>query len=292
MEMRSPIDELRFQVGQLEVFWRRFRRHKAAVVSLGIAICMIVMAFAPSLFATHDPRKLDATKAVKGPSLDHPMGTDQMGRDIYSRVIYGTRTSVIVGICATVITTILGFAVGTYSGYIGRIVDDILMRITESILVMPWFFLMLLIVIFFGQSLWNIVWVIGITSWPQTARVVRSEVLSLKERGFVEAARSTGCTDFRIIVRHIAPNVMPSVIVSATLMVSQAVLTESYLSFLGVGDPNVISWGQMLMTALVFMRTAWWMPVFPGLAIFIIVLAFNMIGDGLNDALNPRLKGG
>lgn len=225
------------------------------------------------------------------PDSRHLMGTDDLGRDLFSGVLWGARTSLMVGLLAALTSTIIGVIIGALAGYYGGVVDDILMRVTEFFLVIPRFFLVLVIVALFGNSIWNVIFVIGILSWPVTARLVRVEFLSIREKEFVEGARAIGATDLRIILSDILPNATPPIVVSGSLQIARAILLEAGLSFLGLGDPNQISWGVMLYNAQRFLRHAWWTAMFPGMAIFLVVMGFNLVGDGLNDALNPKQKG-
>lgn len=271
-------------------FWRRYKKSRAALLGMAIIITFIAIAFSAPLISPYDPWHIDFSQKFQEPGSMHLMGTDQFGRDILSRVIYGSRVCLMIGFVAAAISALIGILMGATSGYFGGKVDDILMRFTEMFLVIPRFFLILLIVALFGGSIWNVMIVIGITSWPGTARLVRASFLSLKEREFVEAARLVGSKDSRIIFKHILPNALSPVIVNSSLRVAGAILSEAGLSFLGLGDLTHITWGQMLNRSQLFMRIAWWMAVFPGLMIFLTVLSLNLIGDGLNDALNPRLK--
>jgi len=271
-------------------FWRKYKKSRAALMGLAIIISFSSIAVFAPLISPYDPWYIDFSQKFQGPSYKHPMGTDQFGRDVLSRVIYGSRVCLMIGFVAAAISAFIGILMGATSGYFGGRVDDILMRFTEMFLVIPRFFLILLIVALFGGSIWNVMIVIGITSWPGTAKLVRAEFLSLKEREFVEAARLVGAKDSRIIFMHILPNALSPVIVNSSLRIAGAILSEAGLSFLGLGDLTHITWGQMLNRSQLFMRIAWWMAVFPGLMIFLTVLSLNLIGDGLNDALNPRLK--
>jgi len=224
------------------------------------------------------------------PTANYPFGTDDLGRDIYSNVIYGARTSMMVGLLAAMISVLIGILVGAFSGYYGGKLDDLLMRSSEIFLVLPTFLLALIIVAVFGTNINNIIFAIAIVSWPRTARLLRAEFLTMKEREFVEAARVLGSKHIDIMLSEILPNAIFPVIVNASLEVATAILTEAGLSFLGAGDPNVPSWGLMLNNAQNYLREAWWMAAFPGAMLFLACLSLNLVGDGLNDYFNPRLK--
>lgn len=271
-------------------FWRRYRRNRAAVLGIGIVLFFGGLALFAPLLAPFNPLAT-GKDSFQRPDSRYLMGTDDLGRDLFSGVLSGARTSLLVGVLAALTSTLIGVVVGAFAGYYGGMIDDLLMRITEFFLVIPRFFLVLVIVALFGSSIWNVILVIGILSWPMTARLVRVEFLSLKEKEFVEASRAAGATDLRIILRHILPNATPPIVVSGSLQIARAILLEAGLSFLGLGDPNQMSWGVMLYNAQRFLRHAWWTALFPGIAIFLVVMGFNLVGDGLNDALNPKQKG-
>ncbi|MFM9886360.1 MAG: ABC transporter permease [Burkholderiales bacterium] len=269
--------------------WVRFRRNRLAVIGLALLVLTVVMAFAATVVAPEGPFKI-AGGRLESPGLAHWMGTDHLGRDVLIGVLYGARTSLMVGVLSVLMALAIGIVVGAVSGYYGGWVDDALMRITEVFQVMPRFFLALFIVAIFGANLWGIVFVIGIINWAEIARLLRAEFLALKERPFVTAARAYGARDLAIIVVEILPNALSPVIVAGSLQIASAVLLEAALSFLGVGDPNAMSWGSMLNSAQQFLRSAWWAATFPGVAICIMTLGVALVSDGLNDAFNPRLK--
>jgi peptide/nickel transport system permease protein len=275
---------------RMREFWRRYKRNKQAVFGL-LFICFAVFlaVFAPFI-SPYDPLQVEAGVPFSPPSMEHPFGTDDIGKDILSGVIHGARTSLFVGFLAGALSMIIGVVVGAISGYCGGKIDSLLMRISEVFLIIPGLFISLLIIAIFGRSLWNIILVIGMLSWPSCARLVRAEFLSLKEREFVEAARALGASDFRLTFSEILPNATPPIVVNASIQVSVAILLEAALSFLGLSDPNVISWGSLLNNAQRLLRLAWWTAVFPGIALTFTTFALNLVGDGLNDALNPRLK--
>src|SRR5262250_2892658 len=221
---------------------------------------------------------------LTAPTLAHPMGTDDLGRDVLSGVLYGTRTSILLAILVSLLSGALGIAVGSTAAWQGRRVDDALMRFTEFVQIVPRFFLAVIVVAVFGPGLDRLVLLLGLTSWPWIARVARAEVLSLKQREFVEAARSLGAGQARVLLRE----VLPPVVVVLSLTAASVILIEAGLSFLGLGDPDVVSLGSLANNAQRFLRVAWWMAAFPGAAIALTVLGLNLLGDGLNDALNPR----
>ena len=261
----------------------------------GSVIILILVAsavFAPFI-ARYDPVKMDLTAEgrLQGPSIDHYFGTDSLGRDIFSRMLYGARISLSVGLIAVIISVIIGLLLGSISGYYGGKVDYVVMRLVELMYCFPTFFLIMMIITFLGPSIINVMVVIGLTSWPGLCRLVRAEFLSLRERDFVHSAKIQGVSDTRIIFRHILPNAMGPVYVSATLSVGGAILIESALSFLGLGvQIPTPSWGNILTNGKFYMDYAWWMMFFPGLAILITVLSINLIGEGLREKLDPKLK--
>jgi peptide/nickel transport system permease protein len=259
------------------------------VAGLGLVAAMVLVALAAGVIAPIAPTTLSGD-SLQPPGPAHWMGTDDLGRDILAGVAHGTRISLLVGFLTAGASTLIGIGVGGLAGYHGGRLDDLLMRFTEFFMVVPRFFLALVIVAMFGASLWGIILVLTILSWPTTARLFRAEVLRLKGQEFVLAARAMGCSDGRILIEQLLPNALAPVIVSISVQVAYAIILEAGLSFLGLGDPANRSWGVMLASAQQFLRRAWWMATFPGLAIFLAVLGFNLIGDGVNDALNPRLK--
>ena len=278
------------QTERLLDFWRRYKKNRPAVGGLFVIVCLILVAALANHLTSYDPWASNFGEKLQPPSARHLMGTDNFGRDVFSRVIYGSRITLLVGFAAAAITISVGIVMGALAGYFGGIIENIIMRITELFMVIPTFFLILLIVAVFGGSIWNVIIIIGVTTWPGTARVVRASFLSLKEKEFVEAAKLAGVGNFRIIFKHIIPNTMGPVIVLTSLRVASSILAEAGLSFLGLGDLNHVTWGQLLYKAQLYMRISWWSAIFPGLMIFLAVLSFNLVGDGLTDALNPRLK--
>ncbi len=274
----------------IDVVWRQLRHNRMALVGAGIILVMFSMAAAASL-TTVDPSAINIAQSYLPPSINHPFGTDDLGREVFVRMLYGARISLLVGFVAVGISTLIGIVLGALAGYYGGWVDSLVMRFVDIMLCFPTFFLILAVIAFLDPSIWNIMIVIGLTSWMGVARLIRAEFLSLRQRDFVLAAQALGATDFRLIFRHILPNAMSPVLVSATLGVAGAILTESALSFLGIGvQPPTPSWGNMLIVGKQTLGSAWWLSVIPGLAILITVLGYNLFGEGIRDALDPRLK--
>lgn len=268
---------------------RRLARSRPALAGLVVVAGLGSAALAAPHLAPRDPLRTSPA-AFRAPGPGALLGTDNLGRDVLSGVLHGARVSLLVGVLAALTAATVGILVGTVAGYAGGRLDAGLMRVAELFQTIPQFFLALLVVALVGRGLLKVILVLGLLGWPLTARLVRAEFLSLKEREFVEAARAAGLPDWRIAVRGILPNALPPAVVAASLGVAEAILLEAGLSFFGLGDPNLVSWGVMLQNAQGYLRRAWWMAVFPGLAIFLAVLGFNLLGDGLNDALNPRLR--
>ena len=253
-------------------------------------LCMFAMATVASLVSS-DPSAINISESLLSPSWTHPLGTDDLGRDVLVRMLYGARISLLVGFVAVGISCLIGIVFGALAGYYGGWIDSLIMRFVDIMLCFPTFFLILAVIAFLDPSIWNIMIVIGLTSWMGVARLIRAEFLSLRQRDFVLAAQALGASDARLIFRHILPNAMSPVLVSATLGVAGAILTESALSFLGIGvQPPTPSWGNMLIVGKQTLGSAWWLSVFPGLAILITVLGYNLLGEGIRDALDPRLK--
>ncbi|MBI5577116.1 MAG: ABC transporter permease [Deltaproteobacteria bacterium] len=255
-------------------------------------LILFFVSIVPSLFTSQDPNRIDVLRVLESPSALHPLGTDELGRDVYARMIHGAGISLKVGFVAVGIATAIGLVIGLFAGFYGGIVDKVLMRFVDIMLCFPSFFLILSAVAFLGPSIYNIMIIIGLTSWMGVARLVRAETLSLKERDFVAAARAQGAGDRRIVFRHILLNALAPVLVSATLGVAGAILTESGLSFLGIGvQPPTPSWGNILTAGKDNIEFAWWLSVYPGLAILFTVLGYNLLGEGIRDAVDPRLRG-
>ena len=259
-----------------------------ALVGFALVAALTLVAVCASLLAPGSPFS-SVAPALLPPSLAHWLGTDDLGRDVFAELVHGARVSLFVGFAVALTSTVVGCLIGGLAGFFGGPLDDALMRLTEFVQVLPRFFLAILVMAFFGGSIVTLVLLLGLTFWTGTARLLRAQVLSLRAREFVVAARAVGVKELTILARHVLPNALPPVLVSAALQVGGAILTEAGLSFLGLGDRNQISWGYMLNNAQPFIRSAWWMSLFPGLALLVTVVAVNLIGDGLNDALNPRL---
>jgi peptide/nickel transport system permease protein len=268
--------------------FQQFMKNKLALAGAAIILLLVVIAIFAPVIAPYDPVGQNLTERLSGPTHRHLLGTDDLGRDSFSRMLYGVRISLTVGLVAVGIAVIIGTLLGLIAGYFGGWVDTFIMRAVDIMLCFPSFFLILLVVAFLEPSIYNVMAVIGLTSWPGLTRLVRAETLSMRERQFVQAARLLGSSDTRILLMHILPNVISPIIVSATLGVGDAILTESGLSFLGLGvQPPMASWGQMLTIGKDYIYFAWWLSVFPGLAILFTVLSFNLLGEGLRDTLDP-----
>jgi peptide/nickel transport system permease protein len=273
-------------------FLRRFFRDKLAMAGLAVVLVFFVLSVLASAIAPYDPGRIDVDNVLSPPSAKHLLGTDDLGRDVFSRMVYGSGISLKVGFVAVGIAVFIGIILGAISGYYGGLIDVIVMRLVDIMLCFPSFFLILSVIAFLEPSIFNIMAVIGLTSWMGITRLVRAEFLSLKERDFVLAERAIGAGSPRIIFLHILPNALAPVLVSATLGIASAVLTESALSFLGIGvQPPTPSWGNMLTQGKEVLGVAWWMSVFPGIAILMTVLGYNLLGEGIRDAIDPRLKG-
>ncbi|CAM5783556.1 MULTISPECIES: ABC transporter permease [Brevibacillus] len=283
--------------GQLRRLARMLLKSKTGTIGLLIVIVVVFMAVFASAIAPHDPAKTQAAQRLKPPmwmeggSPANPLGTDNLGRDVLSRIIYGSQVSLMVGVCAVAVAGAIGVVLGLVSGYFGGIVDNLIMRTVDSFLAIPNILFMLVILTVLGPSLTTLILVLGFTNWVKYARIIRGEVLSVKERDFVRAARTVGASDGRIIFTHILPNVISSFIVVSTLSVATTIIAEASLSFLGLGiQPPTVSWGGMLSDGRQYLATSWWVATFPGVAITITVLGIMFLGDWLRDILDPRMK--
>lgn len=307
---RAAADEIAPPLSPANLAWRRFRRHRMALMGTVLLISLILYAVGGSFFFTETEANHNDTKIIlQGPSAEHPFGTDDIGRDILARTIYGGQISLLIGLAAVLVETLLGVAIGALAGYFGGFLDSILMRITEAILCIPQIFLLIVMAKFFAGDIPDlrmfgrtfsgsvvvIILIIGLTSWPYLARIVRAEFLSIKENEFILAAHATGTPTHEIIIRHILPNTVAPIIVSATLGVAGAILSEAYISFLGLGvQPPTATWGNMIEASRHYIGTsnegAYWLWLFPGLFIVLTVLSINFVGDGLRDAIDPRSR--
>lgn len=272
-------------------FWERFLKNKMAVMGSLVVLLLFAVSLLAPWIAPYNPSAIDLKQVLAAPSSAHPFGTDQLGRDVLSRMIWGARISLKVGFVATGIAILLGAILGAVSGYYGRWIDAVIMRFVDIMLCFPAFFLILAVIAILEPSIWNIMIIIGLTGWMGITRLVRADFISLKERDFVLAARVIGASDLRIIFIHILPNAMASILVAATLGIAGAILTESALSFLGIGvQPPTPSWGNILTAGKDNIDIAWWLSFYPGLAILITVLGYNLLGEGIRDSLDPRLR--
>ncbi|MBX2885482.1 MAG: ABC transporter permease [Granulosicoccus sp.] len=271
-------------------FWRLYRRNVSAVIGLCILLAVFTLAATATIWFPDDPFKL-AGKPMSPPGENSfLLGSDTLGRDVASGIAHGARTSLFIGGMATAVAVILGVVLGGLAGYFGGWIDDLLMRVTEMFQTIPSFLFAILLVAIMKPSIQSIVIAIAVVSWPAVARLVRGEFISMRNREFVQACHVVGMSDLRIMLREILPNCLSPIIVAGSLMVATAILIESGLSFLGLGDPNIISWGFQIGAGRTVLRSAWWVCTFPGIAILLTVLAINLVGEGLNDALNPRLR--
>lgn len=260
--------------------------NKLILFGAGIVGFFVIVAIFAPLIAPYDVSQIDIENILSAPSKAHIFGTDSLGRDLFSRMVYGTRISLLVGFIAVGIAAIIGIALGAIAGYYGRWIDAMIMRFIDIMLCFPTFFLILAVIALLEPSIMNIMIIIGATSWMGIARLIRAEILSLKERDFIYAERAIGAGDFRVIARHLIPNAMAPVLVSITLGIAGAILVESSLSFLGIGvQPPTPSWGNILSEGKIVMGAAWWMMLFPGTAIFITVLGYNLIGEGMRERI-------
>jgi len=289
----------RRSASQWAVAWRRFKRNKSGLAGMFIVGFFVFVGVTSPWIAPFPARSYAALYAGQGgvpPSWEHPFGVEPSGIDVFSEVIHGTRNDLYVGIAATLLTVIIGVAVGALSGYFKGILSDIVLGITQVFFVIPTLLLILLfarvfsVLVFAGLGLTLIVLILGFFGWSYVTFLVRGEILRVKELEFVQAERALGASSWRIVFRHIVPNVLSPVIVVATLNIAGYILTEVVISFLGFGDPNTSTWGLLINEGFTYVRTQWWVSFFPGIAVVLCVLGFNLVGDGLSDALNPRLR--
>lgn len=297
MTLERPYDKLEpFKLSEGRRLWRKFARNPIGVIGGVILLTVFVGAVFAEYFAPHEPNRQRLIARFKPPfwaeggSMIYPLGTDNVGRDIWSRIIHGSRISLIVGVCAVGVSMLIGVTLGLVSGFWGGQIDATIMALVDIMLAFPQLILAFAMVAVLGPGIGNIILVLGITGWERYARVVRAEVLALREREFVQAARAIGVSNLKIVFGHIMPNTFSSVIVMATLQTAQAILAEAALSFLGLGTGRTYpSWGQMISLGRDYISIAWWLSTFPGLAILLTVLAINLVGDRIRDVLDPRV---
>lgn len=270
-------------------FAKRYLSSRYGLAGLIMFLTMLIMALFAPVIAPYKPTDI-SHDMLSPPSKVHPFGTDHLGRDVFSRVVHGARVSLTVGFVAAGLSALIGIVIGALSGYIGGVFDEVISKIIDSFLMFPVFFLILIIVAVFGRNLVYIMLVIGLTTWPSNARIMRAQTMSIKEKAFVKIARANGESPTRIIFTHIIPNGMYPVVANSAMQIGGAILTEAALSFLGLGDPSVVSWGKMINDARSYMLFAWWSIVFPGIFTVITVVTFSFIGDGLQQALYPKLS--
>jgi peptide/nickel transport system permease protein len=271
--------------------FKRFRRNIFALIGLFFLVLEVVFAILAPFIAPHDPYQINVAKVLQPPNSEYWFGTDNLGRCVFSRVIYGGRVSLMIGLLTSIIATLIGLIIGSLAGYYGGVLDMILMRVSDSLIIIPSFFLYLFFIVTFRCREWNfLVLIMSLLLWPRLAKVIRSDILSLKERPFIISAKALGMGDGEIILRHIIPNELGAITVMATLNMAVAIMTEGSLSFLGLGDPTLVSWGNMIAMGQQVFGVAWWLVTFPGLALFFTVLSINFIGDGIRDAVDPKLK--
>lgn len=273
----------------MKEFWKRFSRNKGAVIGLVVLSFVVFLAITAGVIFPGDPFQ-SVGKPFEPPFGGFLFGTDTLGRDVAAGIAHGARTSLLIGLIATVLAVVVATVIGGFAGYYGGWIDDVLMRITEFFQTIPSFIFAIVLVAILSARIENIVLAIAAVTWPPITRLVRGEFMAMRNREFVQACVVLGMNDLLIIFREILPNTLSPIIVTGSLMVATAILIESALAFLGLGDPNVMSWGFMIGAGRTFLRTAWWLCAIPGIAILLTVLAINLVGEGLNDALNPRLR--
>lgn len=282
---------MKISARSLRSFARRYGRNRLGVFAFIFMLAITIAAVLPDIMPWYFYRPWAVSRSLLvAPNLDRPMGTDDLGRDVFSRFMYGARVTLSIGVLGALLSTFIGIFIGAISGYYGGTIDAIMMRIVDMLWIMPPFFVALVVVALLGASFHNVILIIGLLYWPSTARLMRAEMLSLREREFVSALKLMGMSNLRIVFMELLPNALSCTIANGTLQVASAILLESGVSFLGLGDPTRPTWGYQLSSALIFMREAWWMTLFPGLGIFLTTFNIHIIGDAINDVLNPRLR--
>lgn len=287
MKRKSEAESLK------SIAWRRFRRNKLAMFGMLVIVILIIFSLLAPFISHYDPNEIDLYKIESSPEGTHWLGTDELGRDMFSRLLYGGRVSLAVGIFASLAEIAIGVSLGSVAGFYGGAVDSVIMRITDIIMCFPFFVVAIALAAMVGPSMTNLIFIIAILEWTKIARIVRAEILSLKNRDYIKAARSLGLGNIRIIIEHVLPNTFASIMVFSTLAIANGILTEAALSFLGLGvRPPQPSWGNMLAAAqsMRVLQYEWWMWIPPGMMVFITVISINFLGDGLRDALDPKLK--
>lgn len=287
MKRKSEAESLK------SIAWRRFRRNKLAMFGMLVIVILIISSLLAPFISHYDPNEIDLYKIESSPEGIHWLGTDELGRDMFSRLLYGGRVSLAVGIFASLAEIAIGVSLGSVAGFYGGAVDSVIMRITDIIMCFPFFVVAIALAAMVGPSMTNLIFIIAILEWTKIARIVRAEILSLKNRDYIKAARSLGLGNIRIIIKHVLPNTFASIMVFSTLAIANGILTEAALSFLGLGvRPPQPSWGNMLAAAqsMRVLQYEWWMWIPPGMMVFITVISINFLGDGLRDALDPKLK--
>lgn len=287
MKKKSEAESLK------SIAWRRFRRNKLAMFGMLVIVILIIFSLLAPFISHYDPNEIDLYKIESSPEGTHWLGTDELGRDMFSRLLYGGRVSLAVGIFASLAEIAIGVSLGSVAGFYGGAVDSVIMRITDIIMCFPFFVVAIALAAMVGPSMTNLIFIIAILEWTKIARIVRAEILSLKNRDYIKAARSLGLGNIRIIIKHVLPNTFASIMVFSTLAIANGILTEAALSFLGLGvRPPQPSWGNMLAAAqsMRVLQYEWWMWIPPGMMVFITVISINFLGDGLRDALDPKLK--
>lgn len=293
----SRKEKIRLMAKRMRKIGKRYLGNRPGMLGLTMLAFFVSIAVLSPVLVTHqNPNSwqwADAQNSYHEPSKEFLFGADFYGKDVYSLTVYGSRASLIVGLAASLISIVLGTVIGLSAGYFGKISDEILMRFTDFFLVIPWFPLMIVIAMLMGKSFTNVIIVIGITSWPSTARIVRAQVFSVKEKAFIERALAIGSGSGHIISKHILPNVFPLIFANTILLIANSIFSESFLDFFGLGDPTVVSWGTMLEVAYekgAFSSYAWWSILAPGACIVILIMSFYLIGDALDEILNPKLR--
>lgn len=287
MKRKSEAESLK------SIAWRRFRRNKLAMFGMLVIVILIIFSLLAPFISHYDPNEIDLYKIESSPEGTHWLGTDELGRDMFSRLLYGGRVSLAVGIFSSLAEIAIGVSLGSVAGFYGGAVDSVIMRITDIIMCFPFFVVAIALAAMVGPSMTNLIFIIAILEWTKIARIVRAEILSLKNRDYIKAARSLGLGNIRIIIKHVLPNTFASIMVFSTLAIANGILTEAALSFLGLGvRPPQPSWGNMLAAAqsMRVLQYEWWMWIPPGMMVFITVISINFLGDGLRDALDPKLK--